>query len=312
MAVIVSESDVVGVERPRPHHNFEWSPVILGALGATAISFVLLTFGAALGLSVVSPYPYAGISARGLAVLAGTYTALVVVASFAAGGYLAGRLRAPPPGERATADLVEHHFRDGAHGFGVWALAVLLGAALAMSGAGAALKTAAQASTTVAAADMAGAAANPALSMSPTDYAVDRLLAPGPMAAGMPANTMMTPTPRGALAAPITRALATNIGNPQLDARDRTALVQIVMQQTGLPQADAEKRVDDAFAELKAAERKVRDAAEQARRAALIAAFVAAATLAIGCAAACAAASLGARHRDERTLVSLFGAQRFW
>ena len=137
--------------------------------------------------------------------------------------------------------------------------------------------------------------------MEPTDYAVDRVLAPGPTAAGTPANTMMTPTPRGALAAPIARAFAANLDNPQLDARDRTNLVQIVMQQTGLPQADAEKRVDDAFTELKAAEQKARDAAEQARRAALIAAFVAAATLAIGCAAACAAASLGARHRDERT-----------
>ena len=75
------------------------------------------------------------------------------------------------------------------------------------------------------------------------------------------------------------------------------------MQQTGLPQADAEKRVDDAFAELKAAEQKARDAAEHARKAALIAAFLAAATLAIGCAAACAAAGVGARHRDERIVV---------
>src|SRR3981081_1266176 len=85
---------VAGTVRPR---YLEWGPVILGALGATAISLVLLTFGAALGLSVVSPYPYAGISANGLAVLTGTYVALVTVASFGAGGYLAGRLRAPWP-----------------------------------------------------------------------------------------------------------------------------------------------------------------------------------------------------------------------
>jgi hypothetical protein len=44
----------------------------------------------------------------------------------------------------------------------------------------------------------------------------------------------------------------------------------------------------------------------------LIAAFVAAATLAVGCAAACGGAALGARHRDENTLVTLFGSRRFW
>ena len=40
--------------------------------------------------------------------------------------------------------------------------------------------------------------------------------------------------------------------------------------------------------------------------------FLAAATMAIGAAAACAGAALGARHRDDRTLVVLFGSRRFW
>ena len=303
----------------------EWGPVILGALAATAISVVLLTFGAALGLTVVSPYPYAGISAKGLAVLAGTYAVLVTVASFGAGGYLAGRMRTPWAAEvRASGDeLVESHFRDGTYGFAVWALSVLLGATLAVSGAVGVAKTAVQTTTAVAAAGTAGAAANPAtgaalnnLSMQPTDYAVDRLLAPAPGgAAPAPGGAAPAAAPapsRADLAAPIARTFAANLGNPQLDAHDRTYLVQLVMQHTGMPQADAEKRVDDAFAQLKAAEQKVRDAAEHARRAALIAAFLAAATLAVGCAAACGAASLGARHRDEKTLVAFFGSRRFW
>jgi predicted homoserine dehydrogenase-like protein len=83
----------------------------------------------------------------------------------------------------------------------------------------------------------------------------------------------------------------------QLHIRRASHLVQLVMQQTGMPQADAEKRVD---------------AAEHARKATLIAAFLAAATLAIGCAAACGAASLGGRHRDENTLVVFWGSRRFW
>jgi len=85
----------------------------------------------------------------------------------------------------------------------------------------------------------------------------------------------------------------------QLHIRRASHLVQLVMQQTGMPQADAEKRVDT-------------DAAEHARKAALIAAFLAAATLAIGCAAACGAAALGGRHRDENTLVVFWGSRRFW
>ena len=86
----------------------------------------------------------------------------------------------------------------------------------------------------------------------------------------------------------------------------------IVANQTGMSQADAEKRVDETYADLKAAEQKARDAAETARKTALIAAFLAAATLAIGCAAACAGAALGARHRDERTAVVFLGSTRFW
>lgn len=297
----------------------EWGPVILGTLAASAISIVLLTFGAALGLTGVSPYPYAGLSAKAIGILSATYAALVTVASFAAGGYIAGRSRTP----WAAGDLEEVHFRDGAHGLGVWALGIVVGAVLATSGAAGFLKTALQTTGTVAAAGAAGAAANPAaanavgqLAMQPTDYAVDRILAPGPAAgepaAGSAGGTAAVRASRADLAAPVGRAFAANLKNPQLDVRDRTMLVQTVMQQTGLPQAEAEKRVDEAFAELKAAEQKARDAAEAARKAALIAAFAAAAILAAACAAACAGAALGARHRDERTVVTLFGSRRFW
>lgn len=108
------------------------------------------------------------------------------------------------------------------------------------------------------------------------------------------------------------RALAAGLTTPQLDVRDRTYLARVVAEQTGMPQAEAEKRVDETFADLKAAEQKARDAAEAARKTAIIAAFLAAATLAIGCAAACAGAALGARHRDERTTVGFLGSKRFW
>ena len=308
-----------------PFRYLDWGPVILGALGAAAMSVVLLAFGSALGLSVVSPYAYAGISAKGAAILAAVYLALVMVASFAAGGYIAGRMRSP----WRTTDETESHFRDGAHGFGVWAIGVLLGAAMAASGVGAVVSAAGKATTAIVAAGTAGAASNPALgqlSLRPTDYAIDRLLAPAPAPAAAPANQEATPaTPSAAqpaatparrtradLKAPMARALAAGLTTPQLDVRDRTYLARVVAEQTGMPQAEAEKRVDETYAALKAAEQKARDAAEAARKTALIAAFLTAATLAIGCAAACAGAALGARHRDERTSVGFLGSTRFW
>jgi len=316
MAVVTTTTDASVVATDLPAGRYvDWGPIILGTLGALAIMVVLVTFGGALGLSVTSAQPYAGLSAKALAVLAGLYAVLVHVASFSAGGYLAGRLRTP----WVTTDTVESHFRDGGHGFAVWALGVVLGAVFAASGVSAVLKTAVGATTAVASAGVAGAAANPqtpgALSTQPTDYAVDRLLAPAPGSTVAPAGGP-APGPamgsRADLAAPIARAFAANANNPQLDARDRAALASLVSQRTGLPQAEAEKRVDEAFAELKAAEQKARDAADKARKAALIAGFLAAATMAIGAAAACAGAALGARHRDERTLVVLFGSRRFW
>ncbi len=306
-----------------PFRYLDWGPVILGALGAAAMSVVLLAFGSALGLSVVSPYAYAGISAKGAAILAAVYLALVMVASFAAGGYIAGRMRSP----WRTTDETESHFRDGAHGFGVWSIGVLLGAVLAASGVGAVVSAAGKATTAIAAAGTAGAASNPALgqlSLNPTDYAIDRLLAPAPAAApaapeatpAAPGGAQPAATParrtRADLEAPMARALAAGLTTPQLDVRDRTYLARVVAEQTGMPQAEAEKRVDETYADLKAAEQKARDAAEAARKTALIAAFLTAATLAIGCAAACAGAALGARHRDERTAVSFLGSTRFW
>lgn len=313
-AATTTTTDATAVATDLPGGRYvDWGPIILGTLVALAIMVVLMTFGGALGLTVTSPQPYAGLSAKALAVLAGLYIALVHVASFATGGYLAGRMRTP----WVTSDTVERHFRDGGHGFAVWALGVVVGAALALSGASGIAKAVTGATTAVAAAGTAGAAANPQvpqalqqLSAQPVDYAVDRLLAPGPTGAapaGGPA-----PGSRADLAPAIARAFTANLNNPQLDARDRAWLASLVSQRTGLPQAEAEKRVDEAFTEMKAAEQKARDAADKARKATLIAGFLAAATMAIGAAAACAGAALGARHRDERTLVVLFGSRRFW
>jgi len=307
-----SPPSVTGAE-PR---SVQWGAVILGTLAATAISMVLLTFGAGIGLSAASAHPYAGASAKALAVISALFAAITMVAAFAGGGYIAGRMRMP-----STEELAESDFRDGAHGFAVWALSLVLGGMIAATGAAGALKTAVQATSAIAGGAAAGAASNPQLtsqiSTSPTDYAVDRILSPAPTAApaggaAAPGMAMQAAPPRTAMVAPINRIWAASLKSGQLDQKDRATLVAIVQQQTGLPQADAEKRVDDSYAELKNAEQKARDAAETARKAALITAFAVAATLLLGCAAACAGAAAGARHRVERVAVDWFGSRRFW
>ena len=240
-----------------------------------------MTFGGALGLSVTSAQPYAGLSAKALAVLAGLYAALVHVASFGAGGYLAGRLRTPWVTQRHR---VESHFRDGGHGFAVWALGVVLGAVFAVSGVGAVLKTAVGSRHRGRLGRRAGAAANPQTpaALQQLSIAADRLRRRSPAGALAPAPAGAAPADRPRVARRPRRADRARFrgqrDNPQLDARDRAWLASLVSQRTGLPQADAEKRVDEAFTELKAAEQKARDAADKARKATLIAAFLAAAT----------------------------------
>ncbi|HZY54855.1 MAG TPA: hypothetical protein VFE73_16505 [Reyranella sp.] len=304
--------------------SVQWGAVILGALVASAICMVLLTFGAGIGLSATSAHPYAGASPKALAVISGLYTAVTLIAAFAGGGYVAGRMRMP-----AAEELAEHEFRDGAHGFAVWALTLFVAGLMAAIGAGGAVKTAIQATAVVAGGTAGGAASNPQvtsqISTSPTDYAVDRILAPAPAVGGQAAGGQAgaaAPAPatngpqaapsRADMVAPVNRIFAASIKSGQLDQNDRATLVAIVQQQTGLPQAEAEKRVDSTYAQLKDAEAKARDAAEKARKAALITAFGVAATLLIGAAAATIGAAAGAHHRAERIAITWFGSRRFW
>lgn len=103
----------------------DWSSIFAGAVVATSIAFVFSTFGAALGLSLVSPYEGEG-SAIAAAIAVGSWMLWTTLSSFMVGGYITGRMRRRIDG--ATAD--EIGMRDGIHGLTVWAVAVLIGAVL--------------------------------------------------------------------------------------------------------------------------------------------------------------------------------------
>jgi|SRR5262245_6813505 len=309
----VPDVDVVTVSGPAAagQSYLEWGPVVAGAIAAAAISFLLLSFGGAIGLSMTSPWPYAGASALAVTVAVAWWTVMVEIGSFAAGGYLAGRLRS-----RWLETGDEARFRDGAHGFMVWAVGIVIGAILLGMAAGATLQTAVQSLSQVAGATGAAAVSSDSEDggAGPIDYAVDSLLrmpatpAPSTGAAGQPASTgAQQPAASNDLRRETARIFASAVTNRELTAADRDYLAQLVAQRTGMPPAEAQKRVDDTIAELARLETEARRQLDKARKAAIIAGFIAAASLLAACAAACAGAALGGRHRDAGNAPRFFG-----
>src|ERR1700694_4929938 len=113
----LEESSLAGVS---------WAAVLAGAIASCALTLVLLSFGAGLGFSVVSPWANSGVSATTFEIGTGLYFIVMAMISSAVGGYLAGRLRNRWIGVESTEVL----FRDTAHGFLAWALASVLGGIL--------------------------------------------------------------------------------------------------------------------------------------------------------------------------------------
>src|SRR5882762_239108 len=71
----------------------EWGAVLAGEVLAAALSFVLLTFGTAIGLSATSPWPNSGLSAKVVAWLAVLWAMAQQIGSLMIGGYVGGRMR---------------------------------------------------------------------------------------------------------------------------------------------------------------------------------------------------------------------------
>jgi hypothetical protein len=293
----------------------EWGPILAGAIAASALSFLLLTFGSAIGLSLTSPWPSSGARLWVVALAVAWWAVAVQIASFAAGGYLAGRMRSP-----WAESIEEGEFRDSAHGFMVWAVGVLFGGLLLAFTGGAALKTATQSVAMIAGGASSGAAN--ALSQSgPVDYAVDLLLRAEPTGTATPPAAARPQTQPGpgagmqrddqALRSEVGRVFAATIQNREFSERDRNYLVRVIQARTGLPEAEAQSRVDAAVNEARDLEIKAREQADKARRAAIVTGFIAAASLLISLVAACYCAGIGGRHRNERRS-PLFHGHRFW
>jgi len=249
-----------------------WTAVILGALVAAALSSILLTFGATIGLGLSSAAPTWRDASAALWLASGLYLILQALVSFGVGGYIAGRTS--PAVVPLDPEETEH--RDGLHGLGAWALAVTLGATLTAFVGSAALTRSNPTSTAT-----NSSAAEPLLS-----YELDRLFR-GPR---RPTNVDLA-QPR----AEAGRILLTASSHTGMSSDDRAYLVQLVVATTGLAPADAEKRVDAVIADAQTA-------IKQSRRSSVILAFSVAAALLLGAVISWAAACVGGRHRDGEPL----------
>ena len=108
-----------------------WSAVIAGGFVTAALSLILLALGTGLGLSSFSVWTYTSSTASKLGAAAIVWMIFTHFASAAMGGYLAGRLRT----KWANIHTDEVYFRDTAHGFLSWSLAVVVTAAFLASAA---------------------------------------------------------------------------------------------------------------------------------------------------------------------------------
>lgn len=286
-AVVLEETTALDTGRS----YVDWPAILAGVVVASAISFILLTFGSAIGLTMSSAQEGQSASILWISVIGGLWILWVQVTASLCGGYLTGRMRR----RVGDASEAESDFRDGSNGLVMWGLATIVAAALAWSGAMGAARLASQA--VGAAASTIGQTAD---ALDPSALLLDRAVR------GQPDTPAVTETERASIA----RILLSAATGEEVDATDRDYLIGVIATRTGLSQEEASNRVNQLFEQAQAIEVQAREVAERTRRASIVAAFLTAAALAIGAAAAYYAATLGGNHRDRQTVLE--GWYRPW
>jgi hypothetical protein len=241
-----------------------WGAVIGGAFVTAALSLILLALGAGFGLSAISPWPGASISATTVGTVGLIWLVVTEVISSSMGGYLTGRLRTG----WHPLHTDEVHFRDTANGFLAWAVAVVVTAAFLGSAATSMAGTVNETSNR----ETAG-----------TAYFVDRLFR-----SGNPSGPAAETTVRAEAGRIVARVLQGGNGT----SADTAWLGELVAAKTGLSPADAEKRVSGTMAEA----RQAVDGLRRVTARVLLWTFLA---LLIGAFCASYAATLGGRQRDR-------------
>lgn len=253
----------VGARAGASQPYIDWGAIFIGSIIALAVSLIASAFGAAIGLSVADPYhgpkPLFYYWALGLWVL------WVAVLTFLAGGYAAGRMRRPIH----VVNPVEMRFRDGMHGLAVWGLVVIVGMLL----------------TSTILAGSTKATKELSKNVEPQAKYTDLLVrGDGDVKGGAP--------PIDASTRQVVEHIVALTPSGDFSERDRNYLLAVVAARTSLAPSDAETRIAEVSAEMKAD-------TEKRRKIGVIVGFFTASTLAIGAATSWAAAKRGAAHQDE-------------
>ena len=284
-----------------------WGAIFAGASAAAALSLILLLLGTGLGLSAVSPWSHDGIAATTFGWSTILWITLTSLAASGIGGYISGRLRA----RWAATHSDEVYFRDTAHGFLAWAISTLATAVLLTSVISSVISGATQAGATVASGAAAAAtttaaataAANVDTVKAETDkslpYFLDFLFRQN----SVPAATPTSPVASNADAkTEVARIYANALVNGKLPAEDVKYAGQLLSQQIGISQQDAENRVTDTFnliqTKLRNAETAARNAADAARKATAYGSLWLFISLLAGAFIASFTAIYGGRQRD--------------
>lgn len=219
-------------------HAVCWGAIIAGAFAAAGMTIILATLGTATGLAMVTPWSDSGVTAGTFKIAAGGYLVLTAIISSVVGGYIAGRLRS----KWSDAPRQEVLFRDTAHGMVAWAFATIALVAVLGIGTGSLVGSGVS--------GLFHGASQGASTAVPTDYYVDMLLRPAPAnpsTNGTGAQTDPAAT-RREVSSIFTRSFG---GNADLSQTDRSYLVQVVAQRSGMSEADADKRVAEVTTQTK-------------------------------------------------------------
>jgi len=222
-----------GVDTGEPSiAGVSWPAVVAGAVVSCALTVVLIAFGLGLGLSVVSPWAGAGVSATTFKIGTGLYLIVIAMLSSSIGGYIAGRLRTRWIGVHSD----EVYFRDTAHGFVAWAFASVLGTILLASPVSSLIGGGSSAAVQ--------GSASAGRSSGPMDGYVDTLLRSDAPASQQGSSNES----RGEL----DQLFVSSFGNgSDLKPSDREYVSKVVAARTGLSQADADKRVNEVVTQAK-------------------------------------------------------------
>jgi hypothetical protein len=256
-----------------------WSAVIAGGFVTAALSLILLALGTGLGLSSFSVWSYSSGIAAKLGAAAILWMICTHLASSAMGGYLAGRLRT----KWSNIHNDEVYFRDTAHGFLAWSVAVVITAAFLASAA----------ASMIGSSSVEGGIKWPSNSSSESQttsgnmYFIDMLFRSD--------HPAIDPTNSNDWSE-ASVIFAESLKKGDLASDDKIYVDQLVSTRTGLNQTDADKRVSDTF-------NKAKEAAETTRKTlahTLLWAFLA---LLIGAFCASFAATIGGRQRDHVVVI---------